>query len=200
MEGGAAASSASTDMVTILVDADLVLVDRSVNVRPDSAWVGGGVTSGAGVDDTSEANADAEAEADALADTEAEPLRLAETEADAEADPDAETDAETEADADAEADPLAEGSAEADPLSVTGVGAAPMGPKMGESSSKMPWGARFLMMRFRDAWPPRRSSGVWASTAVATRRRVRKVKSVVVLCDKASIVIVFLFWCGERIG
>ena len=75
MEGGAAASSASTDMVTILVDADLVLVDRSVNVRPGSAS-GGGVTSGAGVDDASEADADAEAEAeaDALPDTEAEPL------------------------------------------------------------------------------------------------------------------------------
>lgn len=150
--------------------------------------MGVGVSSGAEAEDS--ADADAEAEADALLEAEAEPLPLAETEADAEADPEAETDAETEAEAEPEADPLAEGVAEADSLSTTGVGAAPMGATMGGASSpKRPWGDRFLMMRFSDAWPPRRSRGVWASTAVATRRSVRKVKSVVVLCDKASIVV-----------
>lgn len=140
------------------------------------------------MDDSAEADTEAEPELDALADTDAEPL-LAETEADTEADPEAETDADTEAEAEAEADPLdAEGSTEAVSLTL-GMGAAPMGPKMGVSSPKTPCGARFLMMRLSEAWPPRRSSGVCASTAVATRRSVRKVKSVVVLDDKASIVV-----------
>lgn len=139
------------------------------------------------MDDSAEADTEAEPELDALADTDAEPL-LAETEADTEADPEAETDADTEAEAEAEADPLdAEGSTEAVSLTL-GMGAAPMGPKMGVSLSPS-CGARFLMMRLSEAWPPRRSSGVCASTAVATRRSVRKVKSVVVLDDKASIVV-----------
>lgn len=192
---GAVSSAASTDMVTTLVEAWRVLVDRSVNVGPVGASVGGGVASGVEAEDSTDADAEAEAETDALLEADTESLPLAEIEPDAEADPEAETDAEAEAEAEPEADPLAEGSAEADSLSLDGRGAAPMGAIGGGTPSpNRPWGDRFLMMRFSDACPPRRSRGVCASTAVATRRSVRKVKSVVVLCDKASIVVV-LSWC-----
>lgn len=81
MDGGAV-GSASTTLVTTLVNACLVLVERSRKVGP----TGASVTSAGGAsvtvaDDSTEADAEAETDDSALAETEAEPL-LAETEAD----------------------------------------------------------------------------------------------------------------------